>query len=368
MKFIILAIFLLCILFFAFFLLFQQKRNKKGLYKHFDWKINSNKSIFSVIDTTEYVILESSPEESPRHIDKVIEKNGKYYVFDYKSQNRIFVYDLTGKFLFTADGTGNIPGKQASIRNFTVSRDHIYLLNGDLNTLVILDNKGNFVSRKALPFPAQDVAVCSNGNFIFSWYPVSQDIPYSETHKVIITDSNIQVKQRLFPINASNRYTLAKTSFFAETDTVILYHTLYSDSIAVFNGQSSEFMHHITLNFQEKSLPIGQEDQASKATSYRYLLNTPGIASHYLAGNVYNKGKVENYIYNTVTQEVYHNTSKGTHFMFTPICYHEGRITACLPSPATSHKAEAEAIKKLPPDIQTSLKAGKHILVNYYLK
>lgn len=368
MKFIILAIFLLCILLFILFLFPKRNGNKKGMHKHFDWKTNSNKSIFSIVDTIEYVILENPPGDAPRNIDKVIEKNEKYYVFDYKNKNRIFVYDLSGKFLFFAGGKTDIAGKPSAIRNFTVSRDHIYLLDNDQNTLVILDAKGNFVTRKDLPFPAQDIAVCSNGNFIFSWHPLPQNDLYNETHKIIITDPNIQVQQRLFPVNASNRSDLGKTNFLTATDTVILYHTLYSDSVAVFNGQTSEFMHHITLNFQEESLPIEQEDQADKATSYRYLLNTPGIVSHYLIGNVYNKGKVENYVYNTVTQEVYQNRSKSRVFMFTPICYHEGRITACLPSPDTYGAKEAEAIKMLPPEIQANLKAGKHILINYHLK
>lgn len=368
MKFIILFIFLLCILFFTFSLLFKRNGTPKGVHKNFDWKTNNNKSIFSVIDTVEYVILENSPEESPRHIDKVVEKNGKYYIFDYKGQNRVFVYNLSGKFLFYANGQRNMSGKQPNIRNFTVSQEHIYLLNDDQNSLIILDAKGNFIGQKDLPFPAQDVAVCSNGDFIFSWYPTPQGDPCGETHKIIITDPNIRVKERLFPVNASNRCELAKTNFLTATDTVILYHTLFSDSIAVFNGQSSEFMHHITLNFQEKSIPMGQENQANETTSYRYLLNTPGIVSHYLVGNVHNKGKEENYIYNTVTQEVYSNRSKGSHYMFTPICYREGRITACLPSPDTGNEQEVQAIKKLPPDIQSSLKAGKHILVNYDLK
>lgn len=233
---------------------------------------------------------------------------------------------------------------------------------------MILDAKGNFVTRKDLPFPAQDFAVCSNGNFIFSWYPLPQGDTSGETHKIIITDSNIRIKQRLFPVHASNRCELEKINFLTTTDTVILYHTLYSDSVAVFNGQSSEFMYHVTLNFQEKSLPIEQEDQAARNNSYRYLLNTPGIASHYLAGNVFNKGKVENYVYNTVTQEVYQNRSKDSSFMFTPVSYREGRITACLPSSGTFGEQEREAIKKLPPDIQAGLKAGRHILINYHLK
>lgn len=368
MKFIILAILLLCILLFTFFLLPRRNRNRKGAYRSFDWRANGNKSIFSIIDTIEYVILEDSPENSLQNIDKVIEKNGKYYVFDYKGRNRIFVYDLSGKFLFHAGGWPEIPEKQAKIRNFTVSRDHIYLLANDRNTLMILDVNGNFVTQKDLPFTAQDIAICGNGNFIFSWYPLPKDDFSGETHKIIVTDPNIQIKQRLFPVNASNRCELGKTNFLTATDTVILYHTLYSDSVAVFNGQNSEFMYHITLNFQEKRLPIEQEDQADKATSYCYLLDTPGISSHYLVGNVYNKGKVENYIYNTVNQEVYQNRSKAAFFLFTPVCYHEGRITACLPSSAACNEQETEAMKKLPPDIQAGLQAGKHILVNYHLK
>lgn len=368
MKLIILAILLLCILLFAFFLLSKRNENKKGIHKNFNWKTNGSKSIPSVIDSVEYVTLENSPGVSPLNLDKVIEKNGKYYVFDYKGQKQVFVYDLSGKFLFYAGKKENLPDKQANIRNFTVSRDYIYLLNSDRNTLVILDATGNFVSQKTLPFPAQDVAVCSNGNFIFSWYPTPQSDPYCETHKIIITDHNIQIKQRLFPVNASNRSDLAKTSFLTATDTVILYHTLYSDSIAVFNGQSSEFMYHISLNFQEKSLPIEQENRANEATSYCYLMNTPGIISHYLVGNVYNKGKVENYIYNTVTQEAYYNRAKGLCYMFTPICYREGRITACLPSPATCCEQDLQAIRKLPPEIQDNLNSGKPVLVNYHLK
>ena len=67
-------------------------------------------------------------------------------------------------------------------------------------------------------------------------------------------------------------------------------------------------------------------------------------------------------------QEVYQNRSKGAFFLFTPVCYHEGRITACLPSSAACDEQETEAMKKLPPDIQAGLQAGKHILVNYHLK
>lgn len=368
MKFIILALLLLCILLFTYFLLPRRKGSGRGANRYFDWKTNSNKSIYSVIDTIEYVILENSPGKSPRNIDKVIEKNGKYYLFDYKGSNRVFVYELSGKFLFQASGNVDLTGKQTNIRNFTVSQEHIYLLDSDRNTLIVLDAKGNFVTQKELPFPAQDMAVCSNGNFIFSWYPQPQGDTSGETHKIIITDPNIRIKERLFPVNASNRSELGKTNFFTVTDTVILYHTLFSDSVAVFNGQSSEFMYHLTLNFQDKSLPIGQEDQADKITSYRYLLNTPGISSHYLAGNVYNKGKVENYIYNTVTQEVYHNRSRGSFFMFTPICYHEDRITACLPSAGSCGTQETEAIRKLPPDVKAGLQAGNHVLIHYHLK
>ena len=197
MKFIILAILLLCILLFTFFLLPRRNRNRKGAYRSFDWRANGNKSIFSIIDTIEYVILEDSPENSLQNIDKVIEKNGKYYVFDYKGRNRIFVYDLSGKFLFHAGGWPEIPEKQANIRNFTVSRDHIYLLANDRNTLMILDADGNFVTQKDLPFTAQDIAICGNGNFIFSWYPLPKGDFSGETHKIIVTDPNIRIKQSL---------------------------------------------------------------------------------------------------------------------------------------------------------------------------
>lgn len=367
MKLIILGISLLCIMAYAFAVSVRKNGKSRNTRKNLAWKSNNNKPISSVIDTVEYTILEEHPEIPLMCIDKLIVKNDKYYVFDHSGPTRVFVYDIFGNFLFNVGHQGEGFGEYSCIRNFTTDGNYIYLLNDSRNSLMTYGADGLFINEKKLPFTAVDLAIAGNGDFLFSWSP-GMDDSREENYRLIVTDQEISIKERYFQIRTDEYQEQPKQNFLTTTDTVILFHTQYSDSIALFNRQTAEFMNIINISFQEEVSRPDQKAEKRNLYSYRYLQDTPGILSHYLIGNTCENGELRTYVYNMVTQEAHYNRHEDADYLSLPHAYYNEQIISC-PSPSQFYEdIIRQKVVDVPDDICQRVKDGEHILITYTLK
>lgn len=350
----------------------QSSKNQNSLTPNHivcEWKVNENKSISDLIDSVEYVPLESHPDGLFKAIDKLMVRNGKYFIFDCFGQNQVMVFDSTGKFLFPVGKKGRAPGEYLRIRNFTVDDNCVYLINNDANTLMIYDNTdGHFVGQKKLPFFAFDVSVCDNNDLIFSWYSNKEGTANDEPYKIMVTDKEINIQHNLFGINDNDCNDLSKRHYFMSSASNIVFNTLFSDTIVVFSRQAPEIVATYSMDFKSRKIPANKRKSYVDAKLFNYLSETPIITSQYIIGEMNGENGLQLFVYDIKKQEAYFNCVGNEHFMLSPLVYNDGNVIGYTEVFGLYENFVKQGLKRAPQHVEEKLANGDYALIKYKLK
>ena len=249
------------------------------------WKVDPHTKLSSYIDSVEYIVLETHPDGLFNMIEKLIVQDDKIFILDFRNRNQILVFDATGKFLFPVGALGRAPGEFLETRNFTVDSNHIYIIDNYQSRLLLYDLNGAYIETKQLPGVFYDIAILGNGDYMFNWQPL-KDLPVKKENKITITDKNLNMKKELLPTNESDCCNLSKLYFFTQNDDNIVYHTLLSDTIYLFDRHDAFTFSTLTIDFTAHSIPMKWKQDYSKVTeNHQYLYTTPFVTPKYILGS-----------------------------------------------------------------------------------
>nr|WP_320153938.1 6-bladed beta-propeller [uncultured Draconibacterium sp.] len=104
-----------------------------------------------LITNVQYIPLETNSSCLIGRIDKMLISNDKLYILDKSSSKKLFVFELTGKFIQTIGEQGKGPQEYIQITDFSIdeAKDEIVLLDNNRN-LLIYNLNGEFIKSKKL--------------------------------------------------------------------------------------------------------------------------------------------------------------------------------------------------------------------------
>lgn len=123
-----------------------KKEGQIGSVKTFDIQFEPKKSRIphEVLSDVTYVPLETTQESLIGRVDKMIIKDGRIYILDIALKRALYVFDLTGKFLFKIDRKGKGPGEYTDLRDFIVDDNSIII--NTFGKVLFFDLNGNYKS------------------------------------------------------------------------------------------------------------------------------------------------------------------------------------------------------------------------------
>lgn len=157
------------------FLLFnscdRNKRHQIKLESNIDTKIVKFDNISpttiqasSILDSLEFIILNSNKAGFIYDIDKVILHNNEIYVLDSK-QHMILIFDSEGTFLRKIAKLGRGPGEYPFLSDFTLQNNTILILNRDI--VYKYDLSGNFIESITLDFIPSNIESSNKFYYFF---------------------------------------------------------------------------------------------------------------------------------------------------------------------------------------------------------
>ncbi len=328
------------------------------------WKVDPHTKLSSYIDSVEYIVLETHPDGLFNMIEKLIVQDDKIFILDFRNRNQILVFDATGKFLFPVGALGRAPGEFLETRNFTVDSNHIYIIDNYQSRLLLYDLNGAYIETKQLPGVFYDIAILGNGDYMFNWQPL-KDLPVKKENKITITDKNLNMKKELLPTNESDCCNLSKLYFFTQNDDNIVYHTLLSDTIYLFDRHDAFTLSTLTIDFTAHSIPMKWKQDYSKVTeNHQYLYTTPFVTPKYILGS----NDSEPYLIDRKNKKVIVNSrEKDDYFLLEPE-FAEGNNVFSYLLNDTYQVMIKDGMKRAPEEIEEKLEKDHYVLIKYILK
>ena len=297
-------------------------------------------------------------------IEKLVVQDDKIFILDFRNRNQVLVFDTTGKFLFPVGALGRAPGEFLETRNFTVDSNHIYIIDNYQSRLLLYDLNGAYIETKQLPGVFYDIAILGNGDYMFNWQPL-KDLPVKKENKITITDKNLNMKKELLPTNESDCCNLSKPYFFTQNDDNIVYHTLLSDTIYLFDRHDAFTFSTLTIDFTAHSIPMKWKQDYSKVTAnHQYLYTTPFVTPKYILGS----NDSEPYLIDRKNKKVIVNSrEKDDYFLLEPE-FAEGNNVFSYLLNDTYQVMIKDGMKRAPEEIEEKLEKDHYVLIKYILK
>lgn len=274
-----------------------------------EWNMQKIKPAKDIIDSIQYIPIKNHPNGLFGDVQKIYFNDNKIVVFDEKKANGVFIFNNNGDFLFRVGNKGGGPGEYSILKNIDVNGKYIYLLANAQKKILIFDMDGNFIEEKKLPFHAHDLAIMNNGDMLFTYhYPNKKENAY----RIMITDSNFKIKEELYKVN-DNDAKLSSPSYFSNFDNKIAYSAYILDTISVFS-RDSKHIETYSIDFKKNKVPARNKANSQEFLNqgnYSFLFETHKIITDkYLIGGVFLNHKVEPFILDLSTNDIYLNDRK----------------------------------------------------------
>jgi len=103
--------------------------------------LESNINLSDLIDSVEFVVLETNENNQISQIDKVIDFRNRFYILDRISGRRVLVFDHKGKFLFQIGRNGKGPGEYIIPYDISIDEagNNLYLIDVQNRRINIYD-------------------------------------------------------------------------------------------------------------------------------------------------------------------------------------------------------------------------------------
>ena len=119
------------------------------------------------IGNIRYIPLETTDECILGYADKVLIRNNRIYVADFNQTMSLFVFDMSGKFLFKINRRGQGPGEYTSFRDFDLqNNEEIYMFDHLGKKLLIFDSEGNYLHNIIFEFSFRNFCLIENKIYI----------------------------------------------------------------------------------------------------------------------------------------------------------------------------------------------------------
>lgn len=130
----------------------------EGNDAYVDLSVCDDKTVLfsDVIDSIEYMPLETGEQCLIGYITKIIPVGDTIVVVDNERANRVFLYDMNGKFIRQISSRGDSPESYVALRDVAIDKQggRVFILDAATMRLLMFSMDGNFIKSMKLPFVA----------------------------------------------------------------------------------------------------------------------------------------------------------------------------------------------------------------------
>jgi len=248
-------------------------------------------NLSSFVDTIEFIPLETNNENLIGEVDRIIYRNGKYYLrTTHGMQNgKLSVFDNAGKYLWGLNKRGQGLGEYEELDDFSLT-DSGNIVIPTYKRIITYDSIGHFLSENRMELFMTEFLNIGNNSFIirhFAAYHYDNNLFSIMDNKGIIKgrlfkQSNIEAKKSAFLVDARSITTYKSMIYFIYP---------YCDTIySIDNKENIKRLYYI--DYGSKKIPDGLIDKKDDVFSWEKKLF---IFDDYLHASAI--GVTDNYIY-----------------------------------------------------------------------
>ena len=155
-------------------------------------------SVFSLVSQPRIVALKENDETMFADLDKLIVRDGKYFVLDAYGSRTVVSFNADGTPLAKYGKVGQGPGEYFRPVDIDVFDDIVYVLDMNTQKLMKYKESGELIDEISTPFRAEAINVVNRNKYLFCLY--LQEESAKKGHRICVTDSNLQVVATCLPI------------------------------------------------------------------------------------------------------------------------------------------------------------------------
>lgn len=225
-----------------------------------------------LVEERSFVLLENDQAGSEIfNIDKLIRRNGNYYVLDWAYKS-ILIFDDSGKFIKRFDLSGEGPGKYNRISDFDVDiSGKLYVLDATLKKLFVYDGDFRFQKDFRLGFDAEKIIHLEEGGFLFALSPWN-GLGY-EGYRFVKTDLELKVQETRMKFDDHVDQNFVFDFGFTLSDVIVFNRPIEND-IFIFS-RDGNFQRIVKMDFEQFNVPDNVrrdlETFMPKLSDFRFL-------------------------------------------------------------------------------------------------
>lgn len=175
----------------------------KGLTFDLDGSNNDTFDIVDLVDSVEYLKLETNKTSLVGQISKIIVLENGYLIVDRDISKSVFYFGLDGKFIskISAFGDGQKQYKSISDIEYDPSKKQVIIYDNEVGSFLHFDLSGNFTKRTELGFRMKNFFIFSDGRFIaFTGNVLNDHLPIIENSSLLLLPEHNKVSYEGFRI------------------------------------------------------------------------------------------------------------------------------------------------------------------------
>lgn len=229
-------------------------------------EFDQNKNIpSSVISQIDYIPLETKYGNSLGKIDKIIIEGNRIYILDARTSRSLYVFEISGKFLFKIQKAGRGPGEYTELNDFTLSDNNIVLLG--YQKVLFFDLQGNYLHTENLSWIAENI-IFKNNKELYLFQNSFLDKENFVPHHVIKTNAQFDTSDLyLEPL----RQELHDYYRFQKFEDMILLSAPPLFVNEIYDISEKDYKIFLKFNFLNKNIP----NDIIKEATIKDLKNTP---------------------------------------------------------------------------------------------
>lgn len=232
-------------------------------------------SVINLLPEPELVVLKENDSTMYADLDKLIVRNGKYFVLDSFGARTVVSFTKNGDLLGKYGNVGQGPGEYVLPMDMDVDSSGVYILDARAKKLLKYKETGEFIGEKTIPVIAESFRLLGNGDIMFSIMPDGNGGP-----RLCITDSLMEVKKRFLPSEVGYVGGWRTNDIFRACNGSTIYYKAPLDTMYLFN-RDGKAKNGMVFDFGSRSVPeeakrdflSASEEESFKGT--RMLANSP---------------------------------------------------------------------------------------------
>ncbi|MBQ6253097.1 MAG: 6-bladed beta-propeller [Bacteroidales bacterium] len=332
-----------------------------------------SEAIQNHISKVTYLPLETNDSSMFATVGKMLFRDGMIYVGDFIS-GKICVFDSQGKSVLVLNSRGRGSGEYVTINSFTVDDTCIDVM--DLTQLKLLKydkRSGRFVESLDLTVFAYDIEALGNGDFIFCYAPLPgvRVLPIQQSeHRIFITDSKLNVKDRMVEYN-SEKYDLFRgLRLFSTSDDRLSLLSFQDNGYYVFDKEDGRLLEKVHIAFSNPIPEVSKYDVSALNGGYSYIVSSPFFCGDYASFMTKVGDGGGDYEYDFSRAKLLFNSPqvKGT-FFFNIAGSHNGAFVGLITNwSATYDRLLENGFQKADPASEAAIRNDDPVLIFYTLK